>query len=225
MNPLNNYVPGHTLSEGNCYIVTSTSSAPTTYPQPVTSTIGASSGKWYMEIKYVSTAEHNYGMPGITSAQHYAANSHKLGGLAGSYSIALSDGTSISDGGSNQTYFGEGITAGDIIGIYMDLDNNKLYFAKNGTWQNSGDPTSGATGTGAISVTDPASTNSGAYHIAAGDWNNGASIVWGMNFGNGYFGTTAVSSTNADDAGIGSFEYDVPTGYYALCTKNIKVYG
>ena len=48
---------------------------------------------------------------------------------------------------------------------------------------------------------------------------------WQANFGNGYFGTTAVASTNADDAGIGSFEYDVPTGYYALCTKNIKAYG
>ena len=45
-----------------------------------------------------------------------------------------------------------------------------------------------------------------------------------VNYGNGYFGTTAVASTNADDAGIGSFEYDVPTGYYALCTKNIKAY-
>ena len=42
-----------------------------------------------------------------------------------------------------------------------------------------------------------------------------------MNFGNGYFGTTSVASTNADDAGIGSFEYDVPAGYYAICTTNL----
>ena len=46
-----------------------------------------------------------------------------------------------------------------------------------------------------------------------------------VNFGNGYFGTTAVTSAEADDAGIGAFEYAPPTGYYALCTKNIKAYG
>ena len=46
-----------------------------------------------------------------------------------------------------------------------------------------------------------------------------------VNYGNGYYGTTAVSSANADDAGIGAMEYDVPAGYYCLCTKNIKAYG
>ena len=49
---------------------------------------------------------------------------------------------------NSATSFGNTYTTGDIIGIAMDLDNNKLYFSKNGTWQNSGDPTSGSTGTG-----------------------------------------------------------------------------
>ena len=43
-----------------------------------------------------------------------------------------------------------------------------------------------------------------------------------INFGNGYFGTTAVSSAQNPDDGIGIFEYDVPTGYRALCTKSIN---
>ena len=42
------------------------------------------------------------------------------------------------------------------------------------------------------------------------------------NFGNGYFGTTAVSSAQNPDDGIGIFEYDVPAGYRALCTKSIN---
>ena len=46
-----------------------------------------------------------------------------------------------------------------------------------------------------------------------------------MNFGNGYFGTTSSGTTEADDAGIGQFKYDVPAGFYTLCTKNIKAYG
>ena len=43
------------------------------------------------------------------------------------------------------------------------------------------------------------------------------------NFGNGYFGTTAVSSagTNASDNGI--FEYDVPTGFTAISTKGLNL--
>jgi hypothetical protein len=47
------------------------------------------------------------------------------------------------------TTYGTTYTTGDIIGVALDLDNNKLYFSKNGAWQNSGDPESGATGTGA----------------------------------------------------------------------------
>jgi hypothetical protein len=38
----------------------------------------------------------------------------------------------------------------------------------------------------------------------------------------GYFGTTAVSSAENPDDGIGIFEYEVPTGYKALCTKSIN---
>jgi hypothetical protein len=45
------------------------------------------------------------------------------------------------------------------------------------------------------------------------------------NFGNGYFGTTAVSSATSDESGLGIFEYTVPSGYYALCTKNINTQG
>ena len=43
-----------------------------------------------------------------------------------------------------------------------------------------------------------------------------------FNFGNGYFGTTAVASAQNPDDGIGIFEYSVPTGYKALCTKSIN---
>jgi hypothetical protein len=43
-------------------------------------------------------------------------------------------------------------STGDIIMLAMDLDNSKAYFGKNGTWGNSGDPTSGSTGTGAAAI-------------------------------------------------------------------------
>ena len=41
-----------------------------------------------------------------------------------------------------------------------------------------------------------------------------------MNFGNPPF---SISSGNADANGHGNFEYAVPSGYFALCTKNLSV--
>ena len=58
--------------------------------------------------------------------------------------------------------------------------------------------------------------------FAFGGYNGGS---WNINYGNGHFAATPVSSGNQDDAGEGDFEYDVPAGYYTLCTKNIKAYG
>ena len=42
------------------------------------------------------------------------------------------------------------------------------------------------------------------------------------NFGNGYFGTTAVSSAGTNASNNGIFEYDVPAGYTALSTKGLN---
>ena len=131
----------------------------------------------------------------------------------------------IGNNGGETAAWGDTFSAGDVLGIALDITNSKIYFARNGTWMNSGDPTSGATGTGAA-YTISATPSSGNYFPVFGKGST-SSYTWQMktNFGNGYFGTTAVTSANADDAGIGAFEYDVPTGYYTLCTKNIKAYG
>ena len=52
-----------------------------------------------------------------------------------------------------------------------------------------------------------------------------SSRTFKYNFGNGYFGDTSHGETNSDSAGIGLFKYTVPSGYYSLCTKNIKSQG
>ena len=119
--------------------------------------------------------------------------------------------------------YGDAIADNDIVGVALDLDNNKLYFSRNGTFQNSGDPTSGATGTGAIAVTAAASNGTGGY-VAAGGHNAGGSYngTAAYNFGNPSF---AISSGNADADGHGNFEYAPPSGYFALCTKNLAEYG
>ena len=159
-------------------------------------------------------------MIGITSSQP-TANSHELGHFANDW--GYKEDQKYRNNNSNTTY-GDSYTSGDIIGIALDLTNNKLYFSKNGTWQNSGDPTSGSTGTGAISITAVGSTPLGNYFFAIGDYDNssGSTSTFEANFGNPSF---SISSGNADANGYGNFEYAVPSGYYSLCTKNLAEYG
>ena len=116
-----------------------------------------------------------------------------------------------SQGGSYSSY-GNSYGDGDIIGIALDLDNSKLYFSKNGTFQNSGVPTSGSTGTGAISIT--ATSTAGNYFFVASP--NTSTVQF--NFGSPPY---SISSGNSDANGFGNFEYSVPSGYFALCTKNL----
>jgi len=99
----------------------------------------------------------------------------------------------------------------------MDLDNGFLYFGKDGVWQNSANPASGATGTGGINISSYLGTGTFAFGLA--NRNTGSTSV---NFGNGYFGTTAVTSAGANASDNGIFEYDVPTGYTALSTKGLN---
>ena len=193
----------------------------TAYP-PVISTLGVSKGKYYWEVKYAAkNGGNDYPIIGITSTQSTATN-HELGEFANDWGYYTSNGTPYYRNSASNTSYGTAYTVGDIIGVALDLDNNKLYFHKNGTYQNSGVPTSGSTGTGAINITDPASTTLGYYFAAASYFDGTNRGTFDANFGNGYFGTTAVSSAENPDDGVGIFEYDVPAGYRALCTKSIN---
>jgi len=121
-------------------------------------------------------------------------------------------------------YTGSTYATGNIIQIALDIDNLHVYFGKDGTWQNSGNPESGATGTGAVDLVALTSTTDGFYFIYHGD-NSGASgpvSTFEFNFGSPAF---SISSGNADGNGYGNFEYAVPSSYYSLNTKNLAEYG
>jgi len=183
------------------------------------STLGASSGKYYFEAKLSSASSYNH--IGITDTSPASATTSLEDG-AYNWGYKNSDGY-IYNNGSGSSY-GSTFTTGDIISVALDLDNNKLYFRKNNdAWNNSGDPTSGATGTGAISITAPASTSTGNYFFCVSDNSSSNNVTWQSNFGNGYFGTTAVSSAGTNASSNGVFEYDVPTGYTALSTKGLNL--
>tara|TARA_R100001591_G_scaffold90365_1_gene96277 strand:- start:38 stop:1399 length:1362 start_codon:yes stop_codon:yes gene_type:complete len=181
------------------------------------STLGVSSGKYYCEYKTTQAAGAGNMCIGIGEGDGFES----YFGAGTNSVIYLGDTGQYRKGGSDTSY-GDTYGVGDIIGVAMDLDNNKLYFSKNGTWQNSGDPTSGSTGTGAISISAASATSTGFYFFGVGDKSSSGTCEVSANFGNGYFGTTAVSSAQNPDDGNGIFEYDVPAGYRALCTKSIN---
>ena len=182
-------------------------------------TLGASSGKYYWEVKPNGAC----GAMGITDPTWqfnrrgsiiYASSSQSYVYEGNGYVSHDSYG----DIANNYSNYG----SSDIIGIALDLDNNKLYFSKNGTYENSGVPTSGSTGTGAISIQAPSTLFTGFYTPLVADLCGSSTGGGDCNFGNGYFGTTAISSEGTNASGIGKFEYDVPAGYTALSTKGLN---
>jgi len=106
--------------------------------------------------------------------------------------------------------------------VAIDADNGYVYWSKDGSYVNSGNPASGASGTGGIAVPTGAGTN-GTLFPAVGFYYDSTVPIMLVNFG-GYTNFT-ISSAASDANGYGTFEYAPPTGYYALCTKNLAEYG
>ena len=209
LNPLDNYYAGSTFSNGNNTIVSVAGS--NTYN---TSTIGVASGKFYSEVKVNTNNDNVVGIAGGFST----SDTSKLEDGANNYGYVGFDGTVMNNGSTLATY--GTYTTGDIIGIAVDCTNNKFYVSKNGVFQGSADPSNN---TGGLSITAAASVINNVYMFAGGENSGARTVTHNWNFGNGYFGTTAVSSAGTNASGIGIFEYDVPTGYTALSTKGLNL--
>ena len=215
MNPLDNFYASSTFSEGNLQFVTTNGNY--TFN---TSTFGVSSGKWYAEVEFDAVSGGSGAARIGVAGKVSTATSNGLGDNTGTAAY-MSESGQVHFNGSDASY-GDTYATGDVIGIALDVDNSKLYFSKNGTFQNSGDPTSGATGTGAISITAVSSTDIGFYFIAVGEFDSTYNYTFKINFGSPPY---SISSGNADANGHGNFEYAVPSGYFALCSKNLAEHG
>ena len=213
INPLFKYPSSQVIKEGNTQVTRGSGSG---LNKTFISTVGVSSGKWYAEFKPVASSNYVVGIMPDSTASSVALDGNYLGNSAFASSIGYYSDTGqkivAPSGGSS---YGDSYTTNDIIGIALDMDNSKVYFSKNGTYQNSGVPTSGSTGTGAIDLTVNETTFIGFSYDGSGDMQ--------CNFG-GYHVNT-LSSSASDDNGYGSFEYAPPSGYYALCTKNLQEFG
>ena len=199
---------GNTFSNGNLTVTDGSSNYLLTQ-----SSLAVTTGKFYWEVKINSTASDTASGVGIADLDNF---SRADGGGNTAYGwLYAPDGDKRNSGTS--TAYGDTYAANDIIGIALDMTNGFLYFSKNGTWQNSGDPTSGASGTGSAY-----GSISGTIGCHLYDGSSSIAHEFSANFGQGYFGTTAVASAGTSPSEGGIFEYDCPSGYQALCTKGIN---
>jgi len=182
LNPNDSFL--QTVSNGN--LVSSNTNNVST--PGIRASMAMSSGKWYWEI----------------TCGVFTTSSTWMIGVADSYQkISIANYTSSSSylyySGNGQKYNGSGTsygatyTTGDVIGVAYDADNGKIWFAKNNTWQNSGDP---AAGTGE------------AYSGITGDKSP-------------YVGTGLYQVESIWNFGQRAFAYTPPTGFNALNTANL----
>ena len=190
-------------------------------------TLGMTSGKYYYEVKLLGSISNGGFGAGILNIDSFNFNSTSGISTSSNYigvvvnSLGGTNNFYIQHGGATND-FSQTLSVGMIIGHAIDMDNGYYYVHNNGVYINSGDPTSGATGTGNINRTGNLNYDFSNLTMAIGGTSQ--NVDYGsFNFGNGTFGTTAVTSAGTNASGIGIFEYDVPTGYTALSTKGLNL--
>ena len=209
INPLDNESGNITITEGNLNFKVTGNADETNR-----GTFGFTKGKWYFESKYIDDTTYvDVGVGSASDTDIATPRSHME--MAGYYMIQLDSsnpGVRAFDNGSAGS--GLGNSAEDDIHMYaIDMDNNKFYAGRNGTWYASGDPAGNA---------NPLITMDDGYTTLMPAICTKQDGIAALNFGSPFY---AISSGNADGNGHGNFEYAVPSGYFALCTKNLTEHG
>tara|TARA_Y100001937_G_scaffold5692_1_gene7563 strand:- start:274 stop:1668 length:1395 start_codon:yes stop_codon:yes gene_type:complete len=205
MNPIDFAGSAPTLSNGNLTVATASSD------RPIRATMGFSKGKWYAEYRFEASDNDNH--IGCHSLEHSLSTTY-LGGNLHSWGLVTSSGAKRNNASS--TSYGSAIGySNSIVMIAIDKDNGKIWWGKDGAWFASGDPANGTNE--AFSNINTVVGADGFVTFADVTYRNGS---W--NFGSPSF---AISSGNTDGNGYGNFEYAVPSGYYALNTKNLAEFG
>ena len=186
LNPLDHTVNSYaTLDNGNLRALGNTAANSGAFA----GTIAANSGLYYWESTRVGVAGLAYvgaTQPGITAADADTLNA-----------IYRSDG-GVRNFGVPAASLSTWNTDGDVIMVALDMTNGAIYYGKNGTWLNSGVPTSGASKTGAL------------YTWTAGTYTF-------TPIGGGYTTQDGVSV----NFGQQPFVYTAPSGFLPLNTFNI----
>ena len=206
LNILYNYAYGNTITEGATKIYGAANNW-----GGGKATFGLTSGKWYWEIKQLANGNTFMGLQtdgedSISSGNAQSQNTSV---------VFYTDGTlQYSNGSETTTSASNSIAANSIVGFALDLDSStqtiKVYN------NNSLVTAFGSSGTANLSTYNIADKTVFPF-VALYD------RTVNMNFG-GYT-VSSISSAASDANGYGTFEYAPPSGYYALCTKNLAEFG
>jgi len=191
---------------------------------------GVRNGKWYYEstmsvlLNDSGGENHNFGWLGVDGFTQLSADAgDDIGKFANGWACAGNGAPRNNNGSSGDGYPG---TAQEdvVLGCALDMDNGKIWWSIGGTWltQNSGtgNPATGAypSFTNLLSVDDQPRMPAGGMYVQTG-------VTREINFGNPVSTIFTGVGTNADANGYGSFSYAPPSGFYALCTKNLAEFG
>jgi hypothetical protein len=180
-------------------------------------TFSFSAGKWYIEGKATKTGNGQVSNLALVSVD----DTGDVNGSSEGLRINLNGSDTLLqklDTGTATTVFSN-FNSGNIAQLAVDLDSGKVWVGNNGTWYNDNNASTTLNPSYPDFTID--TTKTWVPCIAASR-NGSDNTTWQINFGNSTF---AISSSNADANGYGNFEYAVPSGYYALCTKNLAAYG
>ena len=174
-------------------------------------TFAVTKGKWYWEVKLTQQNAHYIGISAVDDGDNVFAstdpqdeNSSFIFNISVARIEYVNSGTKSYGSADAFTDFH---SAGDIIGIALNMDDNQISIYGNGTLQS---------GVANTTLYDAANKMVVPFHGTINDecqYNFGGYSVW------------TPSSAASDANGYGTFEYAPPSGYYALCTKNLAQYG
>jgi len=205
-----------TFSEGNLKVVQAAS-----WTGAVNNVL-MTSGKWYWEYSGTDMSNSGVGVIKPNGAQHLAmnvANNGYFGDSDRGYGINFQFGNEC-DFYTNTTKTTDGYLSaysnGDVIAVAYDADTGKIWIAKNNTWGT----TSGGLGNPSTAANPAATVANPEEGYLAGFSLENCTIV--ANFGqDSSFAGNKTAQGNQDGNDIGDFYYTPPTGFLALCTKNL----
>ena len=221
LNRLSFHEANFSLSNGNTTMATGNN---TQWNNAICASLVATGGKFYWEAKW--TDGDSYSIIGIIKAEDIHRCATSLSGSGTDIYMHANAIQTDNGGGSPQRYsfvssdgnISISAPPGCIMQFALDCENRKFWFGVNGTYYNSGNPATGANPT--WDTTDiPAD---GEFVPYAQGYKISGATAFQFNFGNGFFGSTAVSSAGTNASNNGIFEYDVPSGFTALSTKGLN---
>ena len=179
----------------------------------VRGTFGVTSGKWYWEVRTISMSDSFIGVMGYDTK----VTTNRGGETISDIMLRQNDGDARSFA-NNYGWGGSSYAAsGDILMFALDMDSGLMFFGKNGTWMNSANP---ANGTGFANYTSAEQYRLRRRTLPAVALYDNKSCMY--NFGQDDTFQGAISATgNTDGNGLGVFKYAPPSGFLALCSKNL----